>query len=97
MAEEMFFIVDVGCIECGEQTEMLGWYSDEERAAQAFDELAKERDIEKWEPRGGMLEFMGLYKKSESSFLGGCGYFTRGQRALELHVLPPRNIEGDKE
>lgn len=90
--EEWFVIVDVGCIECGEQTEVVGVYATEDEAKAAFEAAATAR-VAKWEPRGGILEFLGLHGKSRSTYLGGCGYFAGGQHALELHVVPARILE----
>lgn len=92
MSKTYFIIVDVGCIECGEQTEILGIYQSKSAAKKAFGRFAKERKIEKWEPRGGFLEVLGLYKKSKSTFIGGCGYFNGGQHALELHHFPAQAL-----
>lgn len=87
-----YIIVDVGCIECGEQTEVVGIYTTKKSAEEAFNEYAESKGIKKWEPRGGFLELLGLYEASESTYLGGCGYFDGGQHAIELHVFPPQEI-----
>jgi len=91
--EERFVLVAVGCIECGKQTEVLGIFNSEEEISEAFEKFAKEKGIEEWSPRGGILEFIGQYEKSHSSYLGGCGYFDGGQFALEVHVVPKRELE----
>ena len=88
-----YVIVDVGCIECGEQTEVRGLFDTLEEAKEELDKLCDKLGIEKYEPRGGFLEFLGLYGHKETTYLGGTGYFTKGQRALELHQFPPRQIE----
>jgi hypothetical protein len=89
---ERFVLVDVGCIECGEQTEVLGIFDTEQDVGAAFEAAAKARDIKNWEPRGGILEFLGLHNHEETTYLAGCGYFTGGQHALEVHVFPARKI-----
>lgn len=86
-------IVDVGCIECGEQTEVLGVFDDEIEAKKAFEQHVESRGIKKWQPRGGFLEMLGLHGHTETTFIGGAGYFVGGQRTLELHVLPAIKIE----
>jgi predicted lipoprotein with Yx(FWY)xxD motif len=84
----MWIIVDVGCIECAEQTEVVGTYPTKEAAELAFDAAAKTRGIKQWEPRGGPLEMFTAEKKAnETTFRGGCGYHINGQRALELHEI----------
>ncbi len=93
MAAERFVLVDVGCIECGEQTEIVGVFDTQDEAVAIADEYAKKKNITDWEPRGGILEFCGLYGKEISTYLGGCGYFDGGQHAIELHVFPARKIE----
>jgi len=87
-----YIIVDVGCIECGEQTEVKGIYNSKKEAKKGFEKIATELGIEKYEPRGGFLELFGLHDKPESTYLGGCGYFTGGQHALELHVFPATKL-----
>lgn len=90
---QVYIIVDVGCIECGEQTEVVGVYDTAEETEAAFTAAAKARNIEEWEPRGGFLEMLGLYKHDETTYVNGCGYFTGGQHALEIHRLPPRELK----
>jgi len=92
-----FIIVDVGCIECGEQTEVKGIYKTRKAAAKAFDKVAKELKIENWKPRGRFLELLGLHEKNETTYLGGTGYFNGGQHALELHIYPAKEIEKESQ
>lgn len=94
---EMFVVVDVGCIECGEQTEVIAICETMEQAQAAFESACTTRGIKKWEPRGGFLELLGTHGKNELTYIGGTGYFTGGQRALEIHVFPPRKTEAESE
>lgn len=91
--KQQFVIVDVGCIECGEQTEVVGIYDTLDAAKQDFEVACRERGIEKWEPRGGFLEMLGLHDAKKTTYVGGTGYFSGGQHALEIHQLPPRTLE----
>ncbi len=85
---KMFVIVDVGCIECGEQTEVVGVYPNKKEAKAAFDAQCVKLGIKDWKPRGGLLELGTLAgKKSKTTYRGGTGYFTGGQHALELHEV----------
>jgi hypothetical protein len=80
--------VDVGCIECGEQTEAVAVCDTEDTAKDAFDEAARLRDIKEWKPCSGLLELLGEKDPGKTTYRGGTGYFTGGQRALELHEVP---------
>jgi hypothetical protein len=97
MTKPKWIIVDVGCIECGEQTEIRGVFNTLQETQTAFDQICKELDLKEWEPRGGFLEALGLHEKSETTYIGGTGYYTRGQRALEVHKFPPTKIRTAKE
>ena len=79
-----FVIVDVGCIECGEQTEVVGIYATEEAAKSAFEEYAGACGVTEWSPRGGFLEMLAAPR---NTYVGGTGYFSGGQHAIELHRL----------
>lgn len=92
LQDNLYLIVDVGCIECGEQTEVLGMFDSEADAKAAMYEACRAREIDEWHPRGGMLEFVGLHGQTETTYCGGIGYFDGGQRALELHVFPARSL-----
>jgi len=94
---ERFIIVDVGCIECGEQTEVVGIFQDEKEVESAFEEYCKSKEIENWSPRGGFLELLGLYNAEKSTYLGGTGYFDGGQHAIEIHVFPARALPKKEE
>ena len=80
--------------ECKKENGGIGYtYIPEFCSTEEFSKIAKEKGIEKWEPRGGFLEFFGLQNKNESTFVGGCGFFTTGHHALELHILPARKVD----
>ena len=81
-----FIIVDVGCIECSEQTTICAIVDTKEEAQKRFLELCKELGIKKWEACRGILEI--LTNSSGTTYIGGTGYFTSGQRALEVHQYP---------
>ena len=77
-------MIDVGCIECGEQTEVVGVYGSKEAAEAGFKAAVAQRDIKDWEPRGGFLEFFGPKGATSLTSLS-TGYFKDGQHALEMH------------
>lgn len=45
--EKLYVVVDVGCIECGEVTNVLGVFTDENKACDVLDEHEK-RQEENW-------------------------------------------------
>lgn len=71
----MFVLVDVGCIECGEATEVVGVYATRDEAVAQVRRIAvkidKEipDDFDEW----------------------GLSYFTGGQRRLEIHEVGNRD------
>ena len=81
-------IIDVGCIECGEQTEVRAICSSQEEAERQLTQLCRGLGI----IRGADLEFAGLDGKKGSSYIAKVEYFKGGQRALELHVFPPTPV-----
>lgn len=81
----VWILVDVGCIECGMETSMLGVYTEWEAVKSAFDEAAKARDIKReWEL--GHSEPL----EGNGSYCGGVSYFTGGQMSLEVHKAEQR-------
>jgi len=87
-----YILIDVGCIECGEQTEVLGIFDTREHAEKAYNKFCKINNLEA-ESRGGILEFIGLHNKRKTTYLYGNGYFNGGQHALEIHQFPARKLK----
>lgn len=81
---DRFVIVDIGCIECGESTEVRGFYDSHDEAITALIEAAKDREI-----GGPELKYL----DETSTFIAGFDYFSTGQHSMELHVFPPRAVK----
>src|SRR4051812_35035424 len=69
-ARAQFVLVDVGCIECGESTEVLAVFTDESAGREAF--MAR-------------CALIGEKPQLDYGWPLYAGYFTGGQRSLELH------------
>jgi hypothetical protein len=85
----MWVLIDVGCIECGEQTNVLAVHSDEGKAYEAFQ--AMNRKLCKSAGRISTAEYGGT-RGYESS------YFDNGQHSLELHYIEDgQSLKGDSD
>ncbi len=87
---EFWVLIDIGCIKCGGQSELLGIYGTEARALDAFAVAAKEYESVTYEYRDGILNDPAIYKDGKTSFMGGA---IRYARALEIHRWPPVDLE----
>lgn len=85
MEKKTWIIVDVGCIECEEPTQLRGVFHTEDEATEAWNKICEELKAAMWVPgwRSRVLE------EGATTYLLGANYFTGGQHYLELHVWPP--------
>lgn len=58
--EKLYVVVDVGCIHCGEETNVLGVFTDENKALDVLDEYEK-RQEENWHGQ----HCFGIYEVNE--------------------------------
>lgn len=96
--KDTYVIIDVGCIECGEVTEVLGFYSAFVKAEAAFKVFAEKRgvDLEDWKPASAIGYFC-RDREEPATELIGFGFFTGGQHSLELHLFPARvRVKGEE-
>lgn len=53
----IFLAMDIGCIECGESSKVIGLFATEEQAQEACDKAAKEQE-ENWRGQHSMEVFV---------------------------------------
>lgn len=89
---EYWIIVDVGCIECSEETAVRGVFSNEPMAGEALIELHMEHDPEN--ASAIVEEESDGYTKSPT-IVSSFSYYSGGQHDVELHRYPPKGTPDD--
>ena len=86
---EQYVIVDVGCIECGEYTKVVGVFGSEEAAYGTWIEYlaAVGANTERYEPSSGLKIFLNGESAVEAGLINEQGYFDGGQHSVELHKV----------
>jgi len=80
---EVYVIVDVGCIECGEPTKVVGVYKTLEEAKKAWYAYLREvgAHTDKFQPASAIKLLMGV----DEGEICEQGYFSTGQHSVEIH------------
>jgi hypothetical protein len=83
-------VIDVGCIECGEETKVIYVSHDPEEAYQHYKKYIKEHDETdapntwKWLTK----QLQSADERADATELDSTGYFSSGQHSVELHLYP---------
>jgi hypothetical protein len=84
---QVFVIVDVGCIECGEPSKIVGVFKSKDKAEESFKAyLKKVGASEKYEPSSDMKLFLQAEKMQENRQITEQGYFDGGQHSVEVYT-----------